>query len=160
MLKPGKSYIRLLLVAALSACSTLKSFSVPDQVPEPSSVAEKLDVKGERTTIWDALRYKGTEQPVMVNRFIWQASLDVLNFLPIESVDPFSGLIVTGFGKPPGGKVEYRATIHVTDPALEARALKLSLHSRNGTAAIDIIKGVEDAILLRARQLYSQEARF
>ena len=33
---------------------------------------------------------------IEVNKYLWNASLDVLNFLPIQSADPFSGVIVTG----------------------------------------------------------------
>lgn len=88
-----------------------------------------------------------------VNKYIWNASLDVLNFLPIESVDPFSGVIVMGYGTPPGGGRAYRATIYVQDPALDARSLNISLYTRGGPASVDATRAIEDAILTRARQL-------
>jgi hypothetical protein len=96
---------------------------------------------------------------VEVNKYLWVASLDVLNFLPIESIDPFTGVIVTGYGTPPGGGRSYRATIYVQDPALDARSLKLSLQSRGGAVSPDTIRAVEDAILNRARQLRIQDSR-
>ena len=94
-----------------------------------------------------------------VNRYIWAASLEVLNFLPIESVDPFSGVIVTGYGTPPGGGRAYRATVLVQDPALDARSLKLSLQSKGGAADPATVRAVEDAILTRARQLRAQDGK-
>ena len=45
-----------------------------------------------------------SETILKVNRYIWKASLEVLSFLPLEGVDPFSGVITTGWGKPPGAK--------------------------------------------------------
>ncbi|PTE16541.1 DUF3576 domain-containing protein [Pseudogemmobacter blasticus] len=91
---------------------------------------------------------------VEVNKYLWQASLEVLNFLPIESVDPFTGVIVTGYGTPPGGGRAYRATVYVQDPALDARSLKVALQSRGGGAvSAETQRAVEDAILTRARQL-------
>lgn len=90
---------------------------------------------------------------IRVNKYIWAASLDVLDFLPIEQVDPFSGIIVTGFGTAPGANQSYRATIFVRDPALEARSLNLALVTRSGPASQETILAVEDAILTRARQL-------
>lgn len=93
-----------------------------------------------------------TEQ-VAVNRYLWTASLDVLDFLPIEAVDPFTGVIVTGFGTPPGGAVPYRATVHISDPALDARALNVALATRAGPVDRATQRAVEDAILDRARQL-------
>ncbi|OIQ80165.1 hypothetical protein GALL_380810 [mine drainage metagenome] len=90
---------------------------------------------------------------VHVNKYIWNAALDVLNFLPIESIDPFTGVIVTGYGTPPGGGRPYRATIYVQDPALDARSLNVALQSRGGPVSADTVRAVEDAILTRARQM-------
>ena len=96
---------------------------------------------------------------VEVNKYIWQASLEVLNFLPVETVDPFTGVFVTGYGRPPGGGRAYRATVYVQDPALDARSLKVALQSQGGGAvAPDTVRAIEDAILTRARQLRQREA--
>ena len=95
---------------------------------------------------------RGAEN-VAVNRYLWAASLDVLNFLPVQSADPFTGVITTGFGTPPGGSRAYRATVQVTDPAMDARSLNLSLQTRNGPVAVETQRAIEDAILSRARQL-------
>jgi hypothetical protein len=127
--------------------------------PTPAQVAAASqlgrDASAPRSTVWDL--FSNADNPnstVAVNRYIWNASLDVLNFLPIESVDPFTGVIVTGYGTPPGGGQSYRATVLVQDPALDARSLKLSLQTRGGGAvAPATLRAVEDAILSRARQL-------
>lgn len=96
---------------------------------------------------------------VEVNKYLWQASLEVLDFLPIQSVDPFSGVIVTGYGTPPGGGGSYRATVFVQDPALDARSLKLALESRGGPVSSETTKAVEDAIMTRARQLRIRDSK-
>lgn len=95
------------------------------------------------------------EDRVQVNKHIWNAALDVLSFMPVQQADPFTGVIITGYGTPPGGGRAYRAVIHVTDPALDARALNLSLYSRGGAVSQETVRAVEDAILSRARQLRS-----
>ena len=116
--------------------------------------AAENDGKRRKGTIWDL--FKNSDDPnttVEVNKYLWQASLEVLNFLPVESVDPFTGVIVTGYGTPPGGGRAYRATIYVQDPALDARSLKVALQSRGGGAvSVETQRAVEDAILTRARQ--------
>ena len=96
---------------------------------------------------------------VGVNKYIWNASLEVLDFLPIESVDPFTGVIVTGYGTPPGGGRAYKATIYVQDPALDARSLNVSLRTRGGVASADTVRAIEDAILTRARQLRIRDGK-
>ena len=107
----------------------------------------------ERETIWDAFNREATREPVKVNRYIWQAALDVLDFMPIETIDPFSGVIVKGFGVPPGGKTQYRATIYVIDPALEARSLRVSMQTKSGPVNAATMEEIENAILSRARQM-------
>ena len=114
-----------------------------------------------RTTIWDTFR--SSENPntsVGVNKYLWNASLEVLNFLPVQTVDHFTGVIQTGYGTPPGGGRSYRATIKIADPALDARSLKLSLQGPGGAAVEPgTVRAVEDAILTRARQLRIQDGR-
>ena len=97
---------------------------------------------------------------VAVNKYIWDAALDVLDFLPIQAADPFSGVIVTGYGTPPGGGRAYRATIYVQDPALDARSLNLALQSRGRrVVSADTVRAIEDAILTRARQLRIRDSK-
>jgi hypothetical protein len=114
-----------------------------------------------RSTIFDL--FSNADDPnttVEVNKYLWQASLEVLNFLPIESVDPFTGVIVTGYGRPPGGGRAYRATIYVQDPALDARSLKVALQGQGGGAvAPETARAVEDAILTRARQIRIRDSK-
>ncbi|HBU15798.1 MAG TPA: DUF3576 domain-containing protein [Gemmobacter sp.] len=120
-----------------------------------AAIAEATGEDEDRETIWNL--FENRDDPnttVEVNKYLWQSSLEILNFLPIETVDPFTGIIVTGYGTPPGGGRAYRATIHVSDPALDARALRVSLQGRDGAAVSpETQRAVEDAILTRARQL-------
>ena len=112
------------------------------------------------STIWDLFRAREDQGRVgAVNKYIWNAALDVLDFLPVQSVDPFTGVITTGYGNPPGGGRTYRATIYVSDPALEARSLNVALMTRSGPADAATTRAIEDAILTRARQLRAQDSR-
>ena len=113
------------------------------------------DDRGDGSTIWDL--FENTDDPnttVEVNRYLWNATMDILSFMPVEAADPFSGIIVFGYGTPPGGGRAYKATVHITDPALDARALNVALITRGGGAASgEATRAVEDAILTRARQM-------
>jgi hypothetical protein len=108
---------------------------------------------GSGSSIWDVFGPNTTEQTVHVNKYLWAASLDVLSFLPVQTVDPFTGVIVTGYGTPPGTGKAYRATVHIKDPALEARSLSVALQSKSGPVSAETSRAVEDAILSRARQM-------
>ncbi len=143
----GRITAMLVLTATLTACGGQSQPQAP--------------VEEKRTTIWDVFGKSDDEnKAVAVNRYLWNASLEVLDFLPIQTIDPFTGVIVTGYGTPPGGGRAYRATVKVSDPALDARSLKLSLQGAGGSAvAPDTVRAVEDAILTRARQLRVRDGR-
>lgn len=146
-----RAVLVLTLTLGLAACGG--SGSSPFASFGSSPAARNAD-----GAVRQATRTRGTES-VAVNRYIWAASLDVLGFLPLQSVDPFTGVIVTGYGTPPGGGRAYKATIHITDPALEARSLNLALQTRSGPASVETVRAVEDAILSRARQLRIADGR-
>ncbi|MEP3631993.1 MAG: DUF3576 domain-containing protein [Shimia thalassica] len=116
---------------------------------------ESDQVTGEKgASIWDLFGSDDSDITLRVNKYLWAASLEVLDFLPIQSVDPFSGVIVTGYGRPPGGGRSYRATVYIRDPSLDARALHVAMQTSGGApVAAGTVKAVEDAILTRARQL-------
>ncbi|MFA5582293.1 MAG: DUF3576 domain-containing protein [Paracoccaceae bacterium] len=127
----------------------------------PTGFDDLLDRDQERETIWNL--FGAQDDPnvnIAVSKYIWVATLDVLSFLPVRNADPFTGMIVTDYGVPPGGGRAYRATVHISDPALDARSLNLSLHTQGGgVASPETLRAVEDAILTRARQLRAVDAR-
>jgi len=105
----------------------------------------------------------GVESTRAANKYLWNASLETLSFLPVEQADPFSGLIVTDWGRAPGASTQYRVTVFVAGAALDAQGLKVSAFRRTGggevPAARDTVRAIEDAILSRARELRIQDAR-
>ncbi|QHQ36613.1 DUF3576 domain-containing protein [Algicella marina] len=102
------------------------------------------------------------DQKIGVNRYLWAASLDTLSILPISSADPFSGVIATDWGRVNGASQPYRVTVYITEPALEARSLRVAVFRQSGGRAIavsdDVAKEIENAILTRARQIRVAEA--
>ncbi|GAA6175689.1 DUF3576 domain-containing protein [Sulfitobacter pacificus] len=152
------------LVAALGGCGALRSLGGGADEPSasvnnpniPSNIETNTD-----NTIWSIFNRKTSDNTIAVNKYLWSASLEVLSFLPVQSVDPFTGVIVTGYGTPPGGGRAYRATVLVDDPALDARSLNVALQTRGGRAVSKATaRAVEDAILSRARELRIADNKF
>jgi len=146
----------LCAIAALLAGCGLGAETQEEQraAREQALIEEGLLPDPERATVFDLFR--NSEDPnntVEVNRYLWNASLEVLDFMPIEAADPFSGIIQFGYGTPPGGSQAYRATVYVQDPALEARSLRVAVQSRGGAVSREVARQIEDAILTRARQI-------
>lgn len=152
--------LTLVLAAALTltGCGGGSFFRSDPATADRIALEQRRADTGLTDSIWDL--FANAEDPnvsLNVNRYLWTASLEVLDFLPVEQVDPFSGVITTGFGTPPGGGRPYRATIAVTDAALDARSLNVALITRNGPASAETVRAVENAILTRARQIRIRE---
>jgi len=154
------------LVVALALASCGRTGGLGDMFSRPSGEAERARAEmnvndpAPRSTIWDLFaNVQPPETTVQVNRYLWQAALEVLDFLPVQTVDPFSGVIVTGFGTPPGGGRSYRAAVLVNGAAMDARSLNVALLTSAGPASPATIRAVEDAILTRARQLRVRDGR-
>ena len=156
----------LLLCIVLQACSTAEKTDIDktdeekvntvntvktDQTKKKGIVL--IDDNGKLGDIFKS----GGDEIGSANKYLWQASIEVLNFLPINSADPFSGIIVFGKGKAPGSSQSYDATIYISDPALDARSLSVTVRSSNGTVSSAAKREIESAILSRARQLRLKE---
>jgi len=101
-------------------------------------------------------------QAATVNRYLWAASLETLNFLPIQSADPIAGLVITEWYQNPEAPDErFKINVYILDSALRADGLRVSVfrQERDGEAWRDATvnpatgREIENAILTRAREL-------
>ena len=158
-----KSKPLLLICFVLQACSTADKADInkADEEKVTSITIDQTKKKGivlvDNNGKLGDLFQSSNDQIGSVNKYLWQASLEILSFLPINSADPFSGIIVFGKGKAPGSSQTYDATIYISDPALDARSLSVTVRSSNGTVSSEAKREIERAILSRARQLRLKE---
>ena len=98
-----------------------------------------------------------------VNGYLWQASLDTLGFMPLDSTDATGGVIVTDWYSHPSAPGERsKVRVAILDSKLRSDALSVNVNrqvrdsSGNWTDAAvqqSTVAGIEDAILTRARQI-------
>ena len=99
-----------------------------------------------------------------VNAYLWRASLDTINFIPLASADPFGGVIITDWYTPaetPNERMKVQVTI--LDRELRADGVRVAVFkqqtSPKGGSWVDAQVDprtnidIENAILTRARQL-------
>ena len=143
----GFFFSAIIMILLLSSCGEKKFFG--DILP-----ASTPPIVEEKETIFDLYKNKDENTAIAVNKYIWVATLEVLNFLPVISADPFTGIISFGLGKVPGSNRRYKGTVLINDPALDARSLKVSLILKDGSLLDPkTVREVENAILNRARQI-------
>ena len=98
-----------------------------------------------------------------VNSYLWRASLDVLNFMPLTSADPYGGLIVTDwYTNPEKADERFKVSVYILDTRLRADGVNVSINRQtkaadgqwvNATTSGQTEDAMEDAILARARAL-------
>jgi hypothetical protein len=98
-----------------------------------------------------------------VNSYLWHATLDTLAFMPLQSADPFGGVVITDWYVAPNAPDErLKVTIYILDRALRADGLKVVVFRQTRAAggvwsdsqpSPDTAHKLEDAILTRAREL-------
>ena len=106
----------------------------------------------------------GEGSGVAVNAYLWRASLDTINFIPLVSADPFGGVIITDWYTPAEAPNErMKVQITILDRDLRADGVRVAVFKqttgpRNANwvdAQVDARTNtdIENAILTRARQL-------
>jgi len=135
------------LATALLACLTLTACG---------GSSDELVARYEPLSMEDA-------ETLTINGYLWQASLDTLDFMSLSSTDATGGVILTDWYTNPRAQGD-RSRIQVTirDSRLRADALDVAVTRQllnqsgdwvNVPVQQATVANLEDAILVRARQL-------
>ncbi|MDH3661824.1 MAG: DUF3576 domain-containing protein [Alphaproteobacteria bacterium] len=122
------------------------------------------DKAGERGGEGPAVNGQGSAESAsgVANPYLWQASLESLDFMPLAQADSRGGVIISDWYAPPETPDErFKVTVYIRDQALRADALKVAVFrqtkGKGGWVDAEVDKntasGLEDNILKRAREL-------
>ena len=151
-------------LATLSACGSNDGESADNSVsaPQQSEGRERGRLFGGGFGLFGGGDDEEPAAAIGVNSYLWRASLDTINFMPLQSADPFGGVIISDWHEDPNALGErFKVTIYILDQRLRADGIKVAVFRQenkgnrwvdapvNAATAIDI----ENAILTRARQL-------
>ena len=109
-----------------------------------------------------AISSESGQRTLGVNSYLWHATLDTLSFLPLQSADPFGGVIITDWYTSPQAQSErLKVTVYILDRRLRADGIKVAVFRQTKSAEgwADAAVNPEtstkltDAILTRAREL-------
>jgi len=165
----NKIILVLPVLAILSACTN----GIEKEAKYPTGAQRdgmSDDIYAEKESILgkDGLNIFNTDnkpQPgdsITVNSYLWRASLDTVSFMPLTTVDPFGGVILTDWYSDPATPDErYKLNVFVTGSQLRSDAIRVSTFQQKKSrgnwvdGAVDPSIGtkIEDAILTRARQV-------
>ena len=139
----------------LAACGGLP-WSDKNGTASDAGLLSRLNPFDSETTVTPS------ESGIGVNGYLWRASLDALDFMPMASTDPFGGVIVTDWYSAPSAPAErFKVNVYILDKNLRADGLRVTafkqVKSGQGWKDASIADGtarqIENAILSRAREL-------
>lgn len=139
-----------MIVPALVASLTVACSDSRREVPEPY-VGGQGEASGQRGG-----------GPVAVNAYLWRATLETLDFMPLNQADRLGGVIITDWYAPPETPDErFKLTVYILDQTLRADGIKVAVfrQTRNedgwtdAEVAPETAARIEDNILTRAREL-------
>ena len=158
----------------LSACAS-EEITEEDFEGSAGVILETSDIDySKRKTIFGegGLSFFGDSEPkntggaLGVNSYLWRASLDTVSFMPVNSADPFGGVIITDWHSSTEAPSErFKLNVYILGRALRADGVRVAVFRQvqdrrgawkdAGVPEETRIK-IEDAILFRARQLRNQ----
>jgi hypothetical protein len=102
-----------------------------------------------------------------INLFLWRAALETLSIGPLDSADPFGGIITTGWFNLEGPDVEYRITTYILGSSLRPDNVKVAMYMRtsNGGRTVtkrsgnEAEKKLKNVILNKARTIRATQYR-
>ena len=124
---------------------------------------------------WLGLAKRPPAQPVgpqtgpTVSPILWQATHDALHFAGVNAEDPLTGVIETKWYSPPDKPDErLRVTVFILSRALRSDSLAVTVERevrqpdgawRKTPVAQEVVSGIDNDILLRARHLHAVRYR-
>jgi hypothetical protein len=165
----SKNLLALGVVLALPACAMFASENATIGAPATTEQAKKEkmgSITGDKNgfVLFGGKKNKAGEGAggIGVNAYLWKAAIQTISFMPINSADPFGGVIVTDwYSAPEAPNERLKLNVFIMDQELRSDGVKVSVFKqvRRGTTwqdapvAKETPRGLEDAILTKARQL-------
>lgn len=159
------SNIKLAIFCLVVGCSNSKTEAPKDHDEKFRRTFGSL--LGDDTLVFSTAPKKSSLEIVKsssINPYIWKASLDVLNFMPLASSDAIGGVIVTDWYSLPNKPFEkIKVTVYITGKELRSESLKVSIYKRVKNIDKDVEKSViadlHCLILSKAKELYLASKR-
>lgn len=165
---PFKKTLNLSFALLLVACSNSQQKAEAPQSHEDKVKLGFGSLAGPEGITFGSTKVSGRTESSggqVVNRYLWQASLDTLNFAPLVSSDGPGGILITDWYHPTGASDRLKIQVRIKDKQLRSDALEVSVYKqmKKNTqwrdAGIDnkASRDLENIILQKARSIRVSE---
>ena len=167
-------FLYIILILSLISCSGI---NLTEPIPEPKRQSifggpltfstETGGFSSDGVGIKNLSNGSSSISSLPINELLWISTLDTLDFMTFEKIDPFSGVIITDwFIDEKNDNIRNKITITFSGSELKATAIKAGvmrekLQNNNWIAdgfSDGLARKIEDLILTRARELRSRDS--
>tara|TARA_B100000963_G_C22594707_1_gene657272 strand:- start:54 stop:584 length:531 start_codon:yes stop_codon:yes gene_type:complete len=126
-------FIFLALLVTLSSCNALKPEKVDTRkIPTNAQERAKQNIKEGRGASVDSLFRRGnTNFQFSSSNPMWRASLEILDFLPLNTVDYSGGVIVSDWYSENSSRESIKISIRFLSNEIRSDSLKIIVHKKN-----------------------------
>lgn len=130
----NKYIILFLMIFMLANCQAFKPKKVDTrEVPINAQAAARKNVDEGRGVSFNKLLSKngGTNFEFSSSNPLWRASLSILDFLPLSTVDYSGGIIVSDWYKSDNDNESIKITVRFLSNEIASSSLKIIVHKKN-----------------------------
>ena len=140
--------LSILVLLAQTACGPLKpkKTSAKDFPPDPRKRVQKNIEEGRGITLGGMINRGGsTNYEFSTSNPMWRATLDILDFLPLSTVDYSGGVIISDWYTDNSNKNQaLKITVRFLSNTVQTNSLKVTVHKKkcsvNQTCNVELFK--------------------
>ena len=167
-------FLYVILVIIVTSCSNINLTEPPPEPERQSIFGGPLEFSTEtgsfstgQKSITNLSNNSSNLSSMPINELLWKSTLDTLDFMVFEKIDPFGGIIITEwFINQNNEKFRNKITVSFSSSELRATSIKVSVirekFDKNQWVSDGYSDGlarkIEDLILTRARELRSKNS--
>ena len=161
-------FLYIFLIFSFASCS---SINLKEPLPEPKRESifggplkfstETGSFSASNQSLSNSINNSGLSS-LPINELLWRSSLDVLDFMSFQNIDPFGGVIISNwFINENNNNIRNKVIVSFSSSELKATSIKVSVTREkfeNNKWISDgysdgLARKIEDLILSRAREL-------
>ena len=167
-------FLYIILVLIVTSCSNI-NLTEPSPEPERQSIfggplkfsTETGSFSTGQKSITNLYNDSSNLSSMPINELLWKSTLDTLDFMVFEKIDPFGGIIITDwFINQNNEKFRNKITVSFSSSELRATSIKVGVIREkfdNNQWVSDgysdgLARKIEDLILSRARELRNSKS--
>lgn len=167
-------YFIILLILVINSSLLAKSEITIERAYPKSKMEREIEKTGSivsNGSNFFAKKVKNTDSCAKignVNKYLYQATLEILKIAPLTSADPRAGVISTDwYVEKIGAEIRYRANVYIKDGAISPEAIEVKAFQQRKIAgdwkdykmSEDKAASLEEEILRMARLLYQESSK-